>query len=111
MSIASFVKWTKERFLSHILGQISDKLPEYFVDLAGSFTRTFMDGIELTDVCLDAIQISREFYDLGIPVRLKYGHIGVLKFNVGFLASLKMEAHSGFAEKIKRSAERKGFQS
>lgn len=81
--VSSFMLWTKERLLSHFLGRINSKLMEFFVDLPGSFSLGgFMDRLELKDVCLDTNFISHELYQSGVPVRLKYGHIGTLKLNV-----------------------------
>lgn len=89
--VSSLVKWTKERLLHHLLGRVNERFLEFFVDLPKSFSfGGFMDRVELDDVCLDTIFISREFYKHGVPVRLIYGHIGTLKLNVSIIRMLHM---------------------
>lgn len=92
--VTSFMKWTKERVLTHLLGRIDDQFLQYFVDLPGSFSwGGFMDRLELSDVCLDTTYISRELYRLEIPVRLKYGHIGTLKLNVSCFVNCHLTSY------------------
>lgn len=80
---SSFVQWTKQRLFQTVLGHVHQRLLEYFIDLPGSLSfGGFLDSVELKDVCLDLFKINAEFYALGYPLRLCYGHIGKMKLSV-----------------------------